>query len=181
MPNDFQIVAIKVAALLLLMSIACAVNPANAFDRQKLQADGEVYAVALHDTYVAEAKAPRVQSDIARYFESRAKSIENGEEIAPANPRAFPIANSTVSARLEWAYEETADTVTSEAADVEPYLTANVEVAYERWLITMHDDPKATDAETLAAAFDKRLDDLTASPQISALQARREHQVAGRL
>jgi len=79
------------------------------------------------------------------------------------------------------AFEEASDTVESEAADVEPYLTANVEIAYEHWLIAMHDNPKSDDGERLAQAFEMRLDDLTTSPKVSALESARELEVASRL
>ncbi|MFZ1991631.1 MAG: hypothetical protein WAW96_17895 [Alphaproteobacteria bacterium] len=176
MPNTFQL-----AGLMLFMSLATSASETRTFDRNRLMSEGEVYAVALHDNYITEAKAPRVDPDVARFFKMRAKEIENGAEIAPAKPSAFPIADQSMAARLEWAFEETSDTVESEAADVEPYLTANVEIAYEHWLIAMHDDPKAAGAESLAQSFDARLDDLTASPKVSALEASREHRVASRL
>ena len=176
MPNTLQL-----AGLILFMSLATSASETRTFDRNKLTSEGEVYAVALHDSYIAEARAPRVNPDVAHFFKTRAKAIEDGAEIAPAKPSAFPIADQSMAARLEWAFEEASDTVESEAADVEPYLTANVEIAYEHWLIAMHDNPKSDDGERLAQAFEMRLDDLTTSPKVSALESARELEVASRL
>ena len=175
MPNTLQL-----AGLMLFMSLATSASATRTFDRNRLMSEGEVYAVALHDSYVAEARGPHVDAGVAHFFNGRAIEIENGSEISPAKPSAFPIADPSMAARLEWAFQETSDTVESEAADVEPYLTANVEIAYEHWLIAVHDDPKAADAEKLAQAFDERLNDLTASPKISALESARELDVASR-
>ncbi len=180
MPSKIQLAAIKLVALSLLISLAVSANPAHAFDRSKLRSDGEVYAVALHDSYLAAAKAPEIKSDTARYFAARAKAIENGAETDPAQPAAFPVKDQVMRARLQWAYEETQDTVTSEAADEAPYTTADVAIAYERWLIAMHDDPAAANAEMLASNFEARLDDLTAPPRLGALEADHEREVAGR-
>ena len=176
MPNTFQL-----AGLMLFMGLATSASATRPFDRHKLMSEGEVYPLALHDSYITEARTPRADPGVAHFFNARAKEIEDGAEITPAKPEAFPIADQSLSARLEWAFEETSDTVESEAADVEPYLTANVEIAYERWLITMHDNPKAREGESLAQAFEARLDDLTASPKVSALEVAREQEVASRL
>jgi hypothetical protein len=180
MTNKFRFVASRIIGLALLISLALSANSAHAFDRQKLKSDGEVYAVALHDSYIAASREPEIKRDVAHYFKARAKAIENGAETLPANPAAFPVNDQSMRARLEWAYEEAQDTVTSEAADEAPYTTAHVEIAYERWLITMHDDPGAADAEKLANDFEARLDNLTASPNVSALGAGDWREVAAR-
>jgi len=161
------------SSLLIIGAIAALSVPSlAALNRQELLQQGEDYVIALHDTYLEAANALKGgrHPEIPRYFLARAKAIEAGDEIFPANPKEFPIADEKMSARLEWAYEETFDVVTSEAGDVEPYLTAHVQTAYEQWLITMHIDPKDQDAEKLATAFDKRLDALTASPAVSLLE-----------
>ena len=172
---------IQLAGLMLFMSLATAANEKPGFDRQKMMSNGDVYAVALHDSYIAEAKTPHERANVVSYFKTRAHDIETGADLSPAKPSEFPIADSAMGARLEWAFEETSDAVGSEAADVEPYLTANVEIAYEHWLIAMHDNPKSDDGERLAQAFEMRLDDLTTSPKVSALESARELEVASRL
>ena len=140
-----------------------------AFDRKQLLDQGEVYVVALHDTYLSAAKELKGarHPEIPKYFKERAAAIEAGEDCFPAHPTEWPISDAKTKAQLEWAYEETFDVVTSEAGDVEPYLTANVQVAYEQWLITMSIDPKDPDGPQLAAAFDQRLNALTVSPRVS--------------
>jgi hypothetical protein len=85
------------------------------------------------------------------------------------HPSEWPIEDAKAKAQLEWACEETFDTVTSEAGDVEPYLTAHIQIAYEQRLITKSVDPKDRDGTRLGAAFDQRLIALTVSPHVSEL------------
>ena len=144
--------------------VALGTIPASAaLDRKKLLQQGEDYVVALHDTYADAAK--RLKSsrykELPKFFADRAVEIEQGGELFPANPKDFPISNAEMAGRLQWAYEETYDLATSEAADMQPYLVADVQVAYEQWLITMHFNVQDPDREKLAHAFDKRLDALT--------------------
>jgi hypothetical protein len=144
--------------------VALGTIPASAaLDRRKLLQEGEDYVVALHDTYVATAKHLKSSRypKLPKFFRDRAVEIEQGGELFPANPKDFPVGEAGMAGRLQWAYEETYDLATSEAADMQPYLVADVQVAYEEWLITMHFNVKDPDGEKLAKAFDKSLDALT--------------------
>ena len=119
--------------------------------------------MALHDTYATAAKRLKGSRypDIPKFFRDRATEIEQGGELFPAHPEEFPIRDAEMAGRLKWAYEETYDLTTSEAADMQPYLVADVQVAYEQWLITMHLNVNDPGREKLAESFDKSLGALT--------------------
>jgi hypothetical protein len=162
------------SALTLGLVVAIGTIPAQAaFDRKQLLQDGEDYVVALHDSYLDASKRLKNSSypSIPRFFHDRAIEIEQGGELFPAHVSDFPISDASMSARLEWAYEETYDVATSEAADMEPYLVANVQISYEQWLITMHYDAKDPDREQLARGFQRSLDALTETPGLVSANA----------
>ncbi|HXZ67628.1 MAG TPA: hypothetical protein VEH07_03475 [Alphaproteobacteria bacterium] len=155
--------ALKTMATFALMVALGTIPASAALDRKKLLQEGEDYVVALHDTYVEAARRVKGSSypDLPKFFRDRAVEIEQGGELFPAHPSDFPVSNTEMAGRLQWAYEETYDLATSEAADMQPYLVADVQVAYEQWLITMHFNVQDPDREKLARAFDKSLDALT--------------------
>jgi hypothetical protein len=153
-------------AMLIVGAIICVAlaGPVWAsFNRDELRQQGEVYVVALHDAYAAAARKDKAEgrTETANFFEDKVKAIENGAELFPSHPTTFPIADAKVEARLQWAYAETFDVTTSEAADMEPGLVARVQINYERWLITMHLDPKDSDGPALQHAFEASLNALT--------------------
>ncbi|MFZ1988710.1 MAG: hypothetical protein WAW96_02965 [Alphaproteobacteria bacterium] len=155
--------AFKTAATFALVVALGTIPASAALDRKKLLQQGEDYVVALHDTYVAAAKRVKGSRypDLPKFFGDRAVEIEQGGELFPAHPSDFPVGNAEMAGRLQWAYEETYDLATSEAADMQPYLVADVQIAYEQWLITMHFNVQDPDREKLARTFDKSLDALT--------------------
>ena len=155
--------AVKTMATFGLMVALGTIPASAALDRKKLLQQGEDYVVALHDTYSEAAKRLKGSrySELPKFFRDRAVEIEQGGELFPAHPSDFPVSNTEMAGRLQWAYEETYDLTTSEAADMQPYLVADVQVAYEQWLITMHFNVQDPDREKLARAFDKSLDALT--------------------
>lgn len=158
-------------AMLVVGAIVCVAfaGPVWAsFNRDQLRQQGEVYVVALHDAYAAAAKQDKADGheEIARFFAEKVKAIENGAELFPVHPSAYPIADAKTEARLQWAYAETFDVAGSEAADMEPRLVAKVQINYERWLITMHQDPQDPDGPALEQAFEHSLDALT-NPVVS--------------
>ena len=155
--------ALKTVVTLALMLALGTIPASAALDRRKLLQEGEDYVVALHDTYAEAAKRLKASRypELPKFFRERVVEIEQGGELFPANPSDFPVSEAGMAGRLQWAYEETYDLATSEAADMQPYLVADVQVAYEQWLITMHINVKDPDREKLAKAFDKSLDALT--------------------
>lgn len=155
--------ALKTVATFALMVALGTIPASAALDRKKLLQDGEDYVVALHDTYAEGAKRLKTSryAQLPKFFSDRAVEIEQGGELFPAHPSDFPVSDAAMAGRLQWAYEETYDVATSEAADMQPYLVANVQLAYEQWLITMHYNIRDPDQEKLAKAFGKSLDALT--------------------
>ena len=61
---------------MLFMSLATSASETRTFDRDRLMSEGEVYAVALHDSYIAEARAPRINPNVARFFKARTERRE---------------------------------------------------------------------------------------------------------
>ena len=161
--------AIKTVSAFALMVAMGTIPAAAELNRKQLLNNGEDYVVALHDTYFAAAKrlSKSPYPGLPKFFRDRVTEIENGGELFPAHPSDFLIKDKEMAGRLEWAYEETYDVATSEAADMQPYLVADVQVAYERWLITMHYNAQDSGGEKLAAAFDKSLDALTKGPGVA--------------
>ncbi len=153
----------KTVATFALMVALGTIPASAALDRKRLLQEGEDYVVALHDTYVEAAKRLKDSryTELPKFFQGRADEIEQGAELFPTHPSAFPISDAQMAGRLNWAYDETFDLTTSEAADQQPYLVSDVQVAYEQWLITMHFNVHDPDREKLAKAFDKSLDALT--------------------
>lgn len=153
----------KTVAVFALMVALETIPASAALDRRKLLQEGEDYVVALHDTYLQAAKRLKNSHypDLPKFFHDRAIEIEKGGELFPAHVSDFPIKDTDMAARLQWAYDETFELTTSEAADSQPYLVSDVQIAYEQWLITMHFNASDPDREKLADAFDKSLDALT--------------------
>ena len=157
---------VVIAALLFATSAQ-----ASGYDPARLRADGEVYVVALHDAYAAAAARAERQGEraVATYFRERVAEVESGGELFPMHPSAYPCADTAQSNALMKAYDETFALTTSEAADVEPLRVANVQVAYEEWLVAMNANSRDEGAEGFADTFELRLDELTDPGPMSAL------------
>ena len=172
----------KTMATFALMVALGTIPAFAALDRKKLHEEGEDYVVALHDTYAQAAKRLKNSRypDLPKFFHDRATEIEQGGELFPAHPSDFPIQNAEMASRLKWAYDETYDLATSEAADMQPYLVSDVQIAYEEWLITMHFNVQDPDGEKLARAFDKSLDALTDVRGVASLERPAQATIAAR-
>jgi len=108
----------------------------EAFDRDALQEDGEVFVIALSDALIDRANDCLATGDrgCAAYFKARAQQVLAGGETyslpIPANADVSAWENNGPPAE----YAETFALITSEAADMEPRAVASVQTAYEGWV-----------------------------------------------
>ncbi len=155
--------ALGFACLMISLVFAEPVIAAQDYDAKRLEADGEIYVVVLHDAYKRAAR--RVAADdepqAAAFFRDRVIEIEHGGELFPAHPSIYPCTEEVTTRKLNEAYEQAFSVATSEAADIEPYLVANVQIAYEEWLVTMNADGNNPHSTKLQATFERSLDALT--------------------
>ena len=137
-------------------------NSAFAIDLEALAQQGEVYVVALYETYQSEAKRLEDSGDwaTAGFLRARADAVAAGAELAPAQPIASPGIQTGPGndEALRIAYEETSALVLSEAADVAPAKIAAVQTTYESWFFnsrTMNLSAAARSAQRWQAALDR--------------------------
>jgi hypothetical protein len=155
----------------LTIGLVCALPAiaARSYDAKQLVADGEIYVVALHDGYRDAARRVATNGDphVTAFFLDRVVEIEHGGELFPAHPSIYPCTEELTARKLNEAYKQAYSVATSEAADIEPYLVANVQITYEEWLVTMNADGRSPRSANLQATFDRSLDALTDPQTVS--------------
>jgi len=179
-----------IAALLSAASAFTWTAPAAAINLETLQQQGELYVVALYTGYESEASylERTGREDAAQFLRMKADGIEQGAELFPLHPMAFPAIDEAKEPALLDAYEVTFALVGSEAADVAPERIAAIQVAYETWLFVASEasnDALAMDAKALGQrewqlALNRFINWSEGSDALSAVSPERPRQISQR-
>ncbi|WP_422362728.1 hypothetical protein [Pyruvatibacter mobilis] len=124
---------LTIAGLVALgLGLSSTATGAEEFDRAGLLDDGAHFVVALHDAFETQARdcAAVEKTECTYYFDTRARDIRNGAEAY-----ALPLPQGASVDALPDEFHETYAVITSEAADAEPYLTAELQLSYEGWVM----------------------------------------------